>query len=138
MVLGGLYLVSIGLGGSKALGYLVAGLVGLAFSMYLVWRGVRGAMSRAVADGVVAHITGPATPIMTGGSRSQSYYLQIGRPKGPRFDIKPRLYRAIPEGDILTAYYLPRSKTLVNLEPDPTLGDSPPLVTRRSEPPGGR
>lgn len=96
---------------------LIAGLIGL----YFFWQGRRGSFSRQVATGEVDHVTGPAVLSLTERSAgSNSSYvvheLRIGQ-LGVQFQIDGHLYKAITQGEPLTAYYLAGARHLVNLEP---------------------
>lgn len=102
--------------GPTLLGALVVGLIGLFF----LWQGRRGSFSRQVATGEVDHVTGPAVLTRTSRSSGNSsyyvHYLAVSQ-LGLRFEIDDHLYRAITEGESLTAYYLAGASHLVNLEP---------------------
>ena len=99
------------------IGALIAGLIGL----YFFWQGRRGSFSRQVASGEVDHVTGPAVLSLTERSAgSNSSYvvheLRIGQ-LGMQFQIDGHLYKAVTQGEPLTAYYLAGARKLVNLEP---------------------
>lgn len=102
--------------GPTLVGALVVGLIGLVF----FWTGRRGSFSRAVAADTVEHATGSvvlkAQEHSAGGN--SSYYtheLAIGR-MGLPLPIDEHLYRALTQGETLTAYYLAGARKLVNLE----------------------
>ena len=99
------------------IGALIAGLIGL----YFFWQGRRGSFSRQVASGEVDHVTGPAVLSLTERSagNNSSYVvheLRIGQ-LGVQFQVDGHLYKAITQGEALTAYYLAGARKLVNLEP---------------------
>jgi len=102
--------------GPTLIGAVVVALIGLVF----FWVGRRGSFSHEVAAGTVDHATGPAVLSLTehsgeGNSTYVTHELAIGQ-MGRRFQIDGHLYRAITQGEALTAYYLAGAGRLVNLE----------------------
>jgi hypothetical protein len=93
-------------------------------------------LSRDLSRGVVASVDGAILKNVRssgGRSSSSSYYIHVA---GKNFDVPHSVYQAAPEAGIVRVYFLPRSKTVVNLEqlPDRPLpagaASSPPEVVQ--------
>lgn len=73
-------------------------------------------LSRDLSRGVVASVDGAILKnVRSSGGRpsSSSYYIHVA---GKNFDVPRSVYQAAPEAGIVRVYFLPRSKTMVNLE----------------------
>jgi hypothetical protein len=73
-------------------------------------------LSRDLSRGVVASVDGAILKNVRssgGRSSSSSYYIHVA---GKNFDVPHSVYQAAPEAGIVRVYFLPRSKTMVNLE----------------------
>ncbi len=102
----------------------IAAIAAFAVAGALVYRSIVAAdsLSRDVAAGVVESLEGAVLREVRQGSGSgvEFFYLSVA---GQRFEVSGSVYRAAPEAGYVRVYYLPRSRTVVNLErlPDPPL-----------------
>src|SRR5437588_164071 len=78
------------------------------------------ALSADVREGRVESVEGAIRKRVVRGRASNSFYLEIDR---RRLQVSRSSYAAAPDAGIVRAYYLPRSRRVVNLErlPDPAL-----------------
>jgi hypothetical protein len=76
-------------------------------------------LSRDLSRGVVASVDGAILKNVRssgGRSSSSSYYIHVA---GKNFDVPRSVYLAAPDAGIVRVYFLPRSRTVVNLEQRP-------------------
>ena len=102
--------------GPTLIGSLIVGLSASSSS----GQGRRGSFSRQVATGEVDHVTGPACCSRPSARRASppTTCTSCGSASWAcSFEIDGHLYRAITQGESLTAYYLAGARKLVNLEP---------------------
>jgi hypothetical protein len=96
----------------------VLAVVALVIAGFLLFRATiaSDSLSRDLSRGVVASVDGAIlkNARSSGGrSSSSSYYIHVA---GKNFDVPHSVYQAAPEAGIVRVYFLPRSKTVVNLE----------------------
>jgi hypothetical protein len=70
-------------------------------------------LSSDLASGSIQTVEGAVLKDVRQGKQTESFYLHVA---GLTFDVPRSLYLAAPDAGIIRVYYLPRSKTVVNLE----------------------
>ncbi len=90
--------------------------IGLAIAAFLVVRAIVGsdALTRDLRSGEVRSVDGAiGKSHLSGGRARGAYFLDVG---GRRFGVATSTYEAAPDAGYVRAYYLPRSRKIVNLE----------------------
>jgi hypothetical protein len=113
----------------------LAALAAFALAVVLLARAllVRDSLSSDLAAGSVEKVEGAVLRESRSGRQTEFFYLQVS---GHRFEVSRGIYDAAPEAGYVRVYYLPRSKTVVNLErlanPAPPAGalESPETLAR--------
>ncbi|HEY1305677.1 MAG TPA: hypothetical protein VGF24_19115 [Vicinamibacterales bacterium] len=87
----------------------------LALGLFLALRSIAGldAVTRDLRRGRVDSIEGAIGKGRVPGRTRSSYFLEVG---DRRFKVGSTTYRAVPDAGIVRVYFLPRSRTIVNLE----------------------
>ena len=70
-------------------------------------------LSSDLASGSVQTVEGAVLKDIRQGKETESFYLHVA---GKTFEVPRSVYSAAPDAGIIRVYYLPRSKTVVNLE----------------------
>lgn len=82
----------------------------------------RDLLSSDLASGSVETVEGAVLRDIRQGQQTESFYLHVA---GKTFSVPRSLYEAAPEAGYVRVYFLPRSKTVINLEHVP--GPSVPI-----------
>jgi hypothetical protein len=90
----------------------------------------RDSLSSDLASGSVETVEGAVLKDTRSGKRDEWFYLNVA---GKRFEVPHSVYQAAPEAGYVRVYFLPRSKTVVNLEHLAT----PPLPAGTAGSPAG-
>ncbi len=109
---------------SKAVARRLVGAASLALIPVIILLANHDALSADVRVGRVESVEGAIAKRVARGRTWSSFYLEIGR---RRLQVSRGGYAAAPDAGIVRAYYLPRSRRVVNLErlPDPALPTGP-------------
>jgi len=91
---------------------LIVGVLDVIFVGFMVWAFIR--VANDLQAGVVLAREGRVQRQVVRSNRSSSYYYRLG---DLRFRVSGTAYNALVEGVDYRIYYLPRSKTLVGIEP---------------------
>ncbi len=93
----------------------------------------RDSLSSDLASGSVETVEGAVLKDTRSGKRDEWFYLNVA---GKRFEVPHSVYQAAPEAGYVRVYFLPRSKTVVNLEhlADSTVAGRDGRVTGRHRP----